>query len=782
MKQEYSAAWWASQISQAENRHQKFFQSAKESIKMYKAATDVDDILRKLNVWWYTVNTLLPAYYSSTPKAEVNLRKRVGGMKYQIGSILLERNTQFAMDEHFDFDIVGYNAALQFLLTGRGILWARYEAEIEEEMVEFAAMQTPQGLVDINGKPFQVDEKYITNREGGIVSGQMPVEKKDDERAILETVQYDDFLTSDARNESEIEWKSRRAYLSEREATELFGKDVAKKLKYDSFPEELKSNNRATTEERGQGKAELREIWCRESEKVYWLQKNGKESVLESGDVPVEFEGFWPCSVINQSVDPDSVIPVSDYVHGKDQIIEIERLTTRIAATIQAIRTNALYDQAMGDEVQKMLEGDLKFIPVANWPSYKGRGGSGNGIEYSNIGPYVSALEVLQTARNTALQQFYETFKVSDLLRGSSAEYKTATANRLENAWSSLGLIVRQNMFAKFVSDAVNKLGTIIATQFSPEVIFSVADVDTLIQPLLTEGDPQQMQMQAEQMKQEALAAIQGEDRVYRINIATDSMVALDQAQEKADGLDMMKTCGEFFEQMKSTIEQYPPLTTFTMEMMQNVMRRFKGGKDVDGLFQKALAEVKQIVQKKQEEAAKGPPPDPQIMQIEQMREAAQMNFQIQQAKVQMDGQELQGKLQSMQVESQARMAVAQAQVEVEYRKAALKEFVEQQQLLIEQQKLQLEARKLEVETMRIQLDAQAKATGTEAKRETDRFDQILELQRIDIERGYKELDAQEKMMEERRLTNEQELEKVRLAMEAQQAFIQDPSKKSEKK
>lgn len=779
MKQEYSAAWWASQISQSENRHDKFFNSAKESIRMFKAATDNgDDILRRLNVWWYVVNTLLPAYYSSTPKAEVNLRKRVGGMKYQLGSVVLERNTQFAMDEHFDFDLVGYNAALQFLLTGRGILWARYEADIEEEMVEFAAMQTPQGLVDINGRPFQVDDQYITETKDSIVSGVMPVEKKTNERAILETVQYNDFLTSDARNESEIEWKSRRAYLSRKQAEKIFGADVAKKLKYDSFPEELKNNNRATTEEKGQGKAELREIWCKPSGKVYWLQKNGKESVLESGDVPVKFEGFWPCSVINQSIDPDSVIPVSDYVHGKDQIIEIERLTTRIAATIQAIRTNALYDQSMGDAVEQLMQGDLKMIPVQNWPSYKGRGGSGNGIEYNNIGPYAATLEILQSSRNTALQQFYETFKVSDLLRGASAEYKTATANRLENAWSSLGLVVRQNLFAKFVSDAVNKLGTIIATQFSPEVIFSVADVDTLILPLIPEGPPEQMQQQAEAMKQEILGAIQGDERVYRINIATDSMVALDQAQEKADGLDMMKTCGEFFEQMKATIEQYPPLATFTMEMMQNVMRRFKGGKDVDGLFQKALAEVKQIVVKKQEEAAKGPPPDPQLMQIEQMREAAQMNFQIQQAKVQMDGQELQGKLQAMQVESQARMAVAQAQVEVEYRKAALKEFVEQQQLMIEQQKLQLEARKLEVETMRIQLDAQNKASGTEAKRETDRFDQILDLQRLDIERGYKELDAQEKMIEERRLAQEQELEKVRLAMEAQQAFIQNPGEK----
>ena len=131
----YSGAWWNSQISSSENRHEKFVEEAKESILVYKARKDLSDTQRRLNVWWYIINTLIPAYYSSTPKAEVNLRKRVGGLKYQLGAVVLERNTQFSMDEHFDFDMVGYNAALQFLLTGRGVLWARYEAEFETEEV-----------------------------------------------------------------------------------------------------------------------------------------------------------------------------------------------------------------------------------------------------------------------------------------------------------------------------------------------------------------------------------------------------------------------------------------------------------------------------------------------------------------------------------------------------------------------------------------------------------------------------------------------------------------------
>ena len=306
-KKKYTGGWWNSQLSAAEDRHSKFFEDARESIQVFKARKDLSDTQRRLNVWWYIINTLIPAYYSSTPKAEVNLRKRVGGLKYQLGAVVLERNTQFAMDEHFDFDLVGYNAALQFLLTGRGILWARYEADFEMEEVEIALLQTPGGLVDAQGNPFTGDEKSIIQSPEGMLFAKMEIEVKDDEKAILDCIQYDDFLTSDARNESEIEWKARRAYLSRYEAKEMFGEEVADKLSFDAFPEALK-RNKIDEVNKYEGKAELYEIWCRESDKVYWMQKKGEQSILEEGEVPVEFEGFWPCSVINQSIDPDNVI------------------------------------------------------------------------------------------------------------------------------------------------------------------------------------------------------------------------------------------------------------------------------------------------------------------------------------------------------------------------------------------------------------------------------------------------------------------------------------------
>ena len=774
MKRKYTGGWWHSQLTMSENLQEKFVEQSKESIQSYKGRRELPDTERRLNVWWYIVNTLLPAYYSSTPKCEVQLRKRVGGLQYEAGAVVLERNTQYAMDEHFDFDLTGYNAALQFLLTGRACLWARYEAEFQVEQVEFALLQTPDGLVDAQGNPFTGDESTLRTTPEGVILGMMEIEVKAKERAVLDNIQYCDFLQSDARNEAEIEWKARRAFLSKKEATEQFGEETARKLSYDSYPDALKKNLYQTTE-KYEGKAELFEIWCQETDKLYWLQKKGDKSVLEEGDVPIRYEHFWPCSTINQSIDPDSVIPVSDYTHCRDQILQIERMTTRIAATVQAIRTNALYDATMGDQVEQLMQGDLKFIPVMNWPNYKGRGGQANGIEYHDIRPYVETLSVLQSARGEALAQLYETLKVSDLLRGSSAQYKTATANRLENQWSSLGLIVRQNQFAKFISDAVNKLGTIIAEQFSMETIFEVADVDSIVRPYLpepTEENPQLPMIVAEQMKQQIAEVIKDtEERVYRINIATDSMVALDQAQEKQDGLDLLTTSGQFFQQMGALINEYPSLTTFSMELMQNLVRRFKGGKELDACYQKALADLSQVVQIKQQQAQQAPP-DPLAMQVEQQREASQMKYQTEMTRIQMEAQESNQKMYMAQADAQTRMTQAQAEVEIAFKKASVDEYLAAQKSQVDAQKLQLEQQRIQLETARIQAETAVKVDSTEAKREAQRVEQLIDLQRLELENMAVRMKESEKLLEERRLNQEQELEKIRLAMQTQQQTV----------
>jgi hypothetical protein len=743
----FGARYWTAQIQQALDRHQPFFSAGAESIKLYKAKHELTETKRRLNIWWYSVNTLMPAYYSSTPKAQVRLRKRTGSLAAEAGAVILERNTQYVLDENFDFDKVAHNATLQYLLTGRAILWARYVPEFEKELKEFELYIGEDGsYLDPEGQPFDVEQEglELTPGEEGMIAARMELEIKREDKAILECVQYNDFLTSDARNESEIEWVARRAYVSRQEAREMFG-EVAESLSYNSYPGDLKKESKKDRQWY-EGKAELWEIWCKRTEKVYWLQLNGDKSIIAEGEAPIDFEGFFPCAMINSSQDPESVIPTSDYVHCKDQILEVERLTTRIFYTIQAIRANGIYDATLGDEVESLLEDDLKLVPVQNAAGTRARGGLAAGIEFMNVTPYVSTLQVLQDARQRAIGQLFETLKVSDLLRGNSDPRKTATANRLESQWSSLGLIVRQNEYARFIGDGIGLLATVIAEQFDPAMIMEVADADNFLLPQLP--DP----MMLETVKQQVYQIINDEDqRCYRIAVSSDSMVALDQAQEKAEGLEMLNTVGAFFGQMQSMIEQYPPLATFSMAILSNLVRRFKGGEEVEGLFQNALATITQMAQQREAAASQQQQPDPAMMQIQAQMQAEQM-------KADLKRYELDGK----------------ALIERD------KLFLDQQRLALQQQELEIKNNGLQVEVMKIQAQSAGKAEDNEIKAENNRMQNLLDLQRLELERVATRLSETEKLLEERRLSQQQQIEMLRMQFSNEQAALQAQMKAAE--
>ncbi|MGL5336171.1 MAG: hypothetical protein ACRC9R_08530 [Enterovibrio sp.] len=787
----FSGSYWKSEITRAKDRSKKFIEAAEESIRVYNAQKQVgllDDAERRLNCWWYCVNTLLPAYYSSTPKAEVTLRKRTGGTLEEVSAIVLERNLQYQMDCAFPFDCVGYNAALQFLLTGRAVLWARYDVEFDEETVEIALFKDDSGnLVDEQGQPFTGDATKTKPGPGGVALVEITTEIKDHEASILDVVQYNDYLCSDARNETEVDWRARRAYLSLEKAKAMFGDKVADDLSYDAFPDKDKRSY-DKDDDQYQGKAELWEIWSGETKRVYWMHPNSDKGIIFESEAAIEFEGFYPCTIIAQSQDPDSVLPISDFSHVRDQILEVERLTTRIHAVTQAIRTNSVYDATLGSEIEALMSGDLKMIPVTNWPSYKSRGGLAAGVETKDIVPYVNALQILQGARQTTLEQLYETLKVSDLLRGTSDQYKSATANRLENAWSSLGLIVRQNMFTKFVSDAIEKLGNIVASQFDAERLFEVGDLDRLLQPLLPEPQPEPApemgpdgqpvpvppmpqpdpMLLLDNMKMQVMDFLRNDESVaYRIKIASDSMIAMDQAQEQSEGAQLMTTAGEFFNQMRALIEQYPPLLGFSIELFQNVIKRFKGGKELDGIFTKAMGQIAEIAKAREEAAKQPPPPDPVMQEMQARMQIAQIEAQARITATQMQMQDAHEKNMLLAQDAQLKMQRDQLDAQMAIQKQQFEQYVGQQELGIAQQELGHKNNELQVKVMGIHANSQSEATKQEVALENNRVKAMLDLQRLELERMASKLSETEKLLEERRLSSSQELERIKMSMEA---------------
>jgi hypothetical protein len=255
--------------------------------------------------------------------------------------------------------------------------------------------------------------------------------------------------------------------------------------------------------------------------------------------------------------------------------------------------------------------------------------------------------------------------------------------------------------------------------------------------------------------------------RCYRIQIASDSMVAVDQMQQQQEGTQLMQAAGAFFDQMRGLIEQYPPLLDFSISLFQNTIKRFKGGKELDVIFTKALYQLGDIAKAKEEAAKQPPPPDPKMLEMQGRMQIAQMESQARVQSVQMEMQDKAVKNQLAAQEQQLKMQRDQLEAQLRVQEQQFKEYMEQQRLAIDQQEVQVKAQAVQVDMLKVQSMAQTEADKTLIKQETSQMAHILEIQKLELENMRIKLSESEKLMEERRLASDSALEQLRVRMES---------------
>jgi hypothetical protein len=722
-KDKYTERYWSSELERSAKDHSRFYELAEESVKVYNGTFKLPEVERKISVWWALIQTLLPAYYSRTPKVEALLRKKSGDAIHIVGAKVIERATQYVLDDCLPFDEIGLNAVLQYLLVGRGVLWARFDAAVEAKTVTYGLIKQPDGvLVDAQGNPFEGDQSKVVEAEGGIVSYSEEYQAIESEQAYLDSVHYNDFRKSVGRNEQEVEWKARCAYLSREEATRKFGKDTANGLKYDTLPEDVVKGN-ARDLNAYEGKTKLWEIWCKESGKVYWYHQ-GEKSVLESSEPPLDFKDFFPCEEICANQDPSSVVPVADYAHSKDLVIEVERLTSRIHAGVQAIRTNGAYDATLGKELEGLMTGDLKLIPIKGWPSYKSRGGLANAVEFLNIEPYVRGLDVLIQARNQALEKLYEQTAASDLIRGATSPIETATAQQLKSNFTSLRFSVRQKQMHQFFGKAIGKLGEIIAEHYRSETLAMICNAEDLMKDLPPGAS------------WEDVDALLKDDpgRRYRIQVASDSMVELDERADRQERVDLLQSTGSFLGQLEPMVKQYPAIAPMAIDLLKFATRSYRAGKEIEGTLTATFQAIAQSVQQQQSQQQ----PQPGAME-------AQARVQIAQLEAQTKQQELQVTIQ----EAAQKMDVERFKLQLEAERVRL----EHSQFELESN---LRSQELNLKAQEITSDSETKAAQAMLKARSDEFKALVDQQKMELEKYRTQLETYEKLIEERRLASSQ--------------------------
>jgi hypothetical protein len=599
-------------IGAYDNEFAKWTARTKKIIKRYRDDTrgQTGNESAKFNILWSNVQTLIPAVYAKLPKADITRRFGDNDQVGRVASQILERAIDFEIEHYPDFRSTMKYAVEDRFLGGRGTAWVRYEPHVR-----------PQGIEDDG---LQVTEDV----EAGELA-EVP-EEIEYERAPVDYVHWRDFGHSQARTWEEVSQVWRWVYMTREALVERFGEEMARKIPLDQGPEPLNAYNES---KKAYNRAKICELWDKETLKVYWLCK-GMPQIIDVRDDPLGLEGFFPCpKPLYSTTTSDTLVPVPDFVLYQDQAMELDILSDRIDGLVKALRVRGVYDASQPALQRLLTEGDNNaLIPVDKWMAFSEKGGLKGSIDLLPLDQIAQTLLNCYQARADIKGQIYEITGISDIIRGQSAASETATAQQIKGQYAGLRLRSMQEDVALFASELIRLKAQVMCAKFQPQTILSYAAA-------------QQMAPVDQQMIPQALQLMQDRPlRNFRVDIAADSLVQIDEAQMKQDRLQFIQAFGGFLQQALPVGQASPQLVPVMMELMKFGTQAFKASRPIEGQIDVAMEQIKQ--------AAEQPKPNPEAeaanaqMQAEQQRAQSEMQMEQQKAQLelQLKAQELQQK------------------------------------------------------------------------------------------------------------------------------------------
>ena len=559
---------WQQELKMAKKEDEKWIKRGKKIVRRYRDDRQgYSDNAKRYNILWSNVQTLTPALYGKTPKAEVGRRWKDKDPVGRTAALILERALQFELDQKPDFDEAMKCAVLDRLLPGRGTAWVRFEASEQ--------LETAQGPTEYECSP-------------------------------VDYVFWEDFRCSPARTWEEVTWVARRVYMSRVDGMKRFGEDFAKvPLTHEPIGLDDMVKNGENVD--SLKKAQVWEIWDKSTKTVLWFAE-GYAQVLDVIDDPYGLDGFWPCpKPLYSTQTTDTIVPVPDFALYQDQADEIDLLTQRINMLVKAVKVVGVYD-ASQDGIKRLLtEGvDNTLIPVDSWAAFAEKGGIKGTVDFMPLDSVIAALQQCYMSREQAKQVVYDITGISDIIRGSSVASETATAQQIKSQFATLRLKDIQKGVAVFASELLRIKGQLMADLYSPQALIEMSGI---------------MGTDDAQYAEQAMQLIKSEpSRTYRMEVASDSLVEIDENTEKQSRMEFLTAAGTF---LRDAAQAPPSMIPLLGEMLMFGVRSFKSGKTMESA-------IESFLQQTAEEAKQPKPPQPNPEEIKAKAEVEKAAMQEQ--------------------------------------------------------------------------------------------------------------------------------------------------------
>jgi hypothetical protein len=707
---------WLEKIANAERVFHFYQERADQADQAYanieKMAKNTRD--REMQVFWASIQVLAPSIYARPPVPVVVPRFQDRRPVRRAASELLERVCSTSFDLT-DINQVMLGIRDDLVIAGRGVAWTRFESK----------------------------------EKGG----------KADDKVCIEHLDRKDFLYDPARQWCDVDWVGRRAWLTRAEMRKRFGEEVEQRATYTRQTD--KDQTRDLVDPYTE-KAGIWEIWCRSENKVHWIME-GYPEFLESDEPHLHLDGFFPTpQPAFATLSRRTLVPVPDYYFIYDQLREINELTDRIMKLTNGLVVRGFYPAGQG-ELGDAIEAAIRdtsnsrvLVPVSNFAAF-GNGAAKDAIAWLPIDMVAQTIVQCVELRRQQIDDIYQIYGLSDIMRGSTAASETATAQQLKSQYGSIRIRDKAAEMVRYARDLVRISAEIISEHFSKQTLLDMsqmdlpsnADIKRAIQQIqmqqqqlqaqaqqamaAVQQSPQAMQMaqqdpeQAQQMLQQAqqqftqqmeqlqaqaaeLAETVTIDQVYDLlrderlrpfilDIETDSTIQPDEDAAKQRATEFITAVGGFLNQAAPLVQVMPQSAGFISTALKYVAGQYRAGREMQTSIDEFADQIQNLAQQ----------PDPQAA-------AAEQQAQIEQQKLAAENERTQAEMQMKQMDQQVKMQEMQAKAQ------------------IEAQKLQAEIEAKTLEAQNKQAEHQAKLTELTLRLEMDKQKHIQEMQKMALE------------------------------------------------
>lgn len=607
---------WSEEINIASREMEAWEKRARKIIKRYRDEDRGSSKKNRLNLLWSNIQTLAPTLYARTPKPAIERRYKDSAPTGRVAAQILERCTTFSIGA-YDFDSVMRAVRDDYLLPGRGVAWVRYIPTMDET--------------------------------GVVIYDEVECEH----------IHWDDFLHSPAKSWRDVRWVARRLYLTRKQLVDRFGK-IGNQVALD-FSGRDSENNRSTANSKEFTQARVWEIWDKDTRKVIWFASSHSESLLDEIEDPLGLKGFFPTpKPLYATTTTDSLVPVPDYAQYQDQAQELDELTARIELLTEAVKVTGVYPADFSQLNQLLTGNGNKLVPLQNWPQFQQNGGLKGVVDFLPFDTVVTALRTLYEVRSQVKADLYEVTGIADIVRGHSSPSETATAQQIKGQFATLRLADRQREIQRYARDLIALKAEIIAEHFSEQTMMLMSGLEDM------GPEPQARFAEAVGMLRNDVL------RTYKIDIETDSTIAIDENLDKQRRVEFVQTVTGFMEGAVKASQAAPFLAPLMAESLLFLARGFSAGRQLEATIEQSMGA---LVQQAQQAMSAPPQPDAEAMK-------AQAEMQKEQQKMQFEMGKFQADMQMKQAEMQAAMEKAAAELQLKRQELESNYALGQQKLM----------------------------------------------------------------------------------------------------